>query len=63
MILVNIAPTIFPGILFQLFLLCILLNLSFISLRIDTDLDHVGSLAKYYVNSTIITVVLLAVIK
>lgn len=44
LIFVNIATTLFPGILFQLFLPCILLNFSFILFRINACWNHTDSL-------------------
>jgi putative AIP processing-secretion protein len=63
MMLLNIVTTLFLGILFQLFVPCILLNLSFIPLRINAGGYHADNPAKCYVNSTIMIAVLLAAIK
>lgn len=49
MILVNIATILFLGILFQLFVPCILLNLSFIPLCIYADEHNVDSPVKCYI--------------
>lgn len=49
MILVNIATTLFLGILFQLCVPCILLNLSFIPLCIYADEHNVDSPVKCYI--------------
>lgn len=56
MILVNIATTLFPGILFQLFVLCILLNFSSIPLCINVDEHNADNLVKRYIKSTLIIV-------
>lgn len=63
MMLLNIVTTLFLGILFQLLIACILLNLSYIPLRINAGGHHADSPMKCYINSTIMIAALLAVIK
>ena len=63
MMLLNIVTTLFLGILFQLLIPCILLNLSYIPLRINAGGHHADSPMKCYINSTIMIAALLAVIK
>lgn len=63
MMLLNIVTTLFLGILFQLLIPCILLNLSYIPLRINAGGHHANSPMKCYINSTIMIAALLAVIK
>lgn len=63
MMLLNIVTTLFLGILFQLLIPCILLNLSYIPLRINAGGHHADSPMKCYINSTIMIAALLVVIK
>lgn len=63
MMLLNVATTILLGILFKLLFPCILLNLSYIPLRVNAGGHHAESPMKCYVNSTVMIAVLLAVIK
>ena len=63
MMILNIVTTLFLGILFQLLIPCILLNLSYIPLRMNAGGHHAESPMKCYVNSTVIIAVLLSVIK
>ena len=63
MMLLNIVTTLFLGILFQLLIPCILLNLSYIPLRMNAGGHHADSPMKCYINSTIMIAALLAVIK
>lgn len=63
MMLLNIVTTLFLGILFQLLIACILLNLSYIPLRINAGGHHADSPMKCYIHSTIMIAALLAVIK
>ena len=63
MMLLNIVTTLLLGILFQLLIPCILLNLSYIPLRINAGGHHADSPMKCYINSTIMIAALLVVIK
>lgn len=63
MMLLNIVTTLLLGILFQLLIPCILLNLSYIPIRINAGGHHAGSPMKCYINSTIMIAILLVVIK
>ncbi len=63
MMILNIATTLFLAILFKLLIPCILLNLSYIPLRINAGGHHASSPTKCYINSTIMIAALLAVIK
>lgn len=63
MMLLNVVTTILLGILFKLMFPCILLNLSYIPLRVNAGGHHAESPMKCYVNSTVMIAVLLAVIK
>lgn len=63
MMILNIVTTLLLGILFQLLIPCILLNLSYIPLRMNAGGHHADSPIKCYINSTIMIAVLLAVIK
>ena len=63
MMLLNIVTTFLLGVLFQLLIPCILLNLSYIPLRMSAGGHHADSPMKCYINSTIMIAALLAVIK
>lgn len=63
MMLLNIVTTLLLGILFQLLIPCILLNLSYIPIRMNAGGHHADSPMKCYINSTIMIAALLAVIK
>ena len=63
MMLLNIVTTIGLGILFRLFLPCVLLNLSFIPIRISAGGHHADSPVKCYVLSTLLIAALLAILK
>lgn len=63
MMLLNIVTTLLLGVLFQLLIPCILLNLSYIPLRMNAGGHHADSPMKCYINSTIMIAALLAVIK
>ena len=63
MMLLNIVTTIVLGVLFELLLPCILLNVSYIAIRTSAGGHHADSPMRCYVNSTIMISVLLAVIK
>ena len=63
MMILNIVTTLLLGILFQLLIPCILLNLSYIPLRMNAGGHHADSPIKCYINSTIMIAALLAVIK
>lgn len=63
MMLLNIVTTFLLGVLFQLLIPCILLNLSYIPLRMNAGGHHADSPMKCYINSTIMIAALLAVIK
>ena len=63
MMLLNIITTLFLGVLFQLLIPCILLNLSYIPLRLNAGGHHADSPMKCYINSTVMIAALLAVIK
>lgn len=63
MMILNILTTLLIGILFQLLIPCILLNLSYIPLRMNAGGHHADSPIKCYINSTIMIAALLAVIK
>lgn len=63
MMLLNIVTTLLLGVLFQLLIPCILLNLSYIPLRINAGGHHADSPMKCYINSSIMIAALLAVIK
>lgn len=63
MMLLNIVTTLLLGVLFQLLIPCILLNLSYIPLRMNAGGHHASSPMKCYINSTIMIAALLAVIK
>lgn len=56
MILINIETTLFLGILFQLFVPCILLNLLLIPLHINLCLYHIDNLLKWIFMSSIVLV-------
>ena len=62
MMLLNIVTTICLGILFRLFLPCVLLNLSFIPIRISAGGHHADSPVKCYVISTLLIAALLAIV-
>lgn len=63
MMLLNIGTTLFLGIIFQLLIPCIVLNATFIPLRINAGGHHADSPVKCYINSTLKIAVLLAIIK
>ena len=63
MMLLNIVTTIGLCILFLLFLPCVLLNLSFIHIRIYAVGHHADSPVKCYVVSTLLIAALLAILK
>ena len=63
MMLLNVVTTIGLGILFRLFLPCVLLNLSFIPIRISAGGHHADSPVKCYVLSTLLIAALLAILK
>lgn len=63
MMLLNIGTTLFLGIIFQLLIPCIVLNVTFIPLRINAGGHHADSPVKCYINSTLKIAVLLAIIK
>lgn len=63
MMILNIATTLILGIVFQLLIPCILLNLAYIPIRTNAGGHHASSPFKCYVNSTIIIAVLLSIIK
>ncbi|HEZ7986803.1 MAG TPA: accessory gene regulator B family protein [Ruminococcus sp.] len=63
MMLLNIVTTLLLGVLFQLLIPCIVLNLSYIPLRMNAGGHHADSPMKCYINSTIMIAALLAVIK
>lgn len=63
MMILNISTSLALGIIFKLLIPCILLNISFIPLRINAGGYHADSPMRCYVNSTVIIALLLAVIK
>lgn len=63
MMILNIVTTLILGIVFQLVIPCILLNLAYIPIRTNAGGHHANSPFKCYVNSTIIIAVLLSIIK
>lgn len=63
MMLFNIVTTLILGVVFQLLIPCILLNLAYIPLRTSAGGHHASSPLKCYINSTIMIAVLLSVIK
>ncbi|MCM1227580.1 MAG: accessory gene regulator B family protein [Clostridium sp.] len=63
MMLLNIITTLLLGLVFQLLLPCILLNISYIPIRIYAGGHHADTPFRCYVSSTIMIAVLLAVIK
>ncbi len=63
MMLFNIVTTLILGIVFQLLIPCILLNLAYIPLRTSAGGHHADSPLKCCINSTVMIAVLLAVIK
>ncbi|MBQ8350234.1 MAG: accessory gene regulator B family protein [Ruminococcus sp.] len=63
MMILNIVTTIILGVLFKLLIPCILLNLSYIPLRMNAGGHHADSPMKCYINSAIMIAALLAVIK
>lgn len=63
MLLLNLVTSFLLGLLFQLLIPCIVLNISYILIRINAGGYHADSPLKCYVNSTIIIAVLLAIIK
>lgn len=63
MMLLNIVTTLLLGMLFQLLIPCIILNLSYIPLRMNAGGHHADSPMKCYINSTLMIAALLAVMK
>ncbi len=63
MLLFNVVTTLLLGIIFQLLIPCILLNLAYIPIRINAGGHHADSPFKCYIHSTIMIVVLLSIIK
>lgn len=63
MLLLNISTTLFLGIFFQVLIPCIVLNVTFIPLRINAGGHHADSPVKCYINSTLKIAALLAIIK
>lgn len=63
MLLLNLVTSFLLGLLFQLLIPCIVLNISYILIRINAGGYHADSPLKCYINSTIIIAVLLAIIK
>ena len=63
MMIFNIVTTLILGIVFQLVIPCILLNLAYIPIRTNAGGHHASGPFKCYVNSTIIIAVLLSIIK
>ena len=63
MMLLNVVTTLFLGIIFHVIIPCIVLNMVFITLRMNAGGHHANSPLKCYVNSTIMIASLLAIIK
>ncbi len=63
MMILNIVTTLILGIVFQLLIPCIILNLAYIPIRTNAGGHHASSPFKCYINSTIIIAVLLSIIK
>lgn len=63
MLLLNVVTTLLLGMIFQLLIPCILLNLAYIPIRINAGGHHADSPFKCYIHSTIMIAVLLSVIK
>ena len=63
MLIFNVVTTMLLGIIFQLLIPCILLNLAYIPIRISAGGHHANSPFKCYIHSTIMIAVLLSVIK
>lgn len=63
MMILNILTTLFLGIIFELLIPCILLNLSYIPIRINAGGHHAETPKRCYISSTIMITVLLSVIK
>ena len=63
MMILNIVTTLILGILFQLLIPCIILNLAYIPIRTNAGGHHASSPLKCYINSTVIIAVLLSIIK
>ncbi len=63
MMTLNIVTTLILGIVFRLLIPCIILNLAYIPIRINAGGHHASSPFKCYVNSTVIIVALLSIIK
>ncbi len=63
MMILNIVTTLILGIIFQLLVPCIILNLAYIPVRTNAGGHHASSPLKCYINSTIIIAVLLSIIK
>lgn len=63
MLLFNIVTTLFLGIIFQLLVPCIVLNMVFIPLRINAGGHHAENPLRCYINSTLMILSLFAVIK
>lgn len=63
MLLINVITTLVLSILFRLVFPCILLNISYISIRICAGGYHADNAVRCYMNSTLMIVGLLSVIK
>ena len=63
MMILNIVTTLILGIIFQLLLPCIILNLAYIPIRVNAGGHHASSPLKCYINSTVIIASLLSIIK
>lgn len=63
MMLLNIVTTLSLGMIFQLLIPCIVLNATFIPLRINAGGHHADCPVKCYINSILKITVLLAIIK
>lgn len=63
MMLLNIVTTLILGIIFQLLIPCIILNLAYIPIRVNAGGHHASSPLKCYINSTVIIALLLSIIK
>lgn len=63
MFILNVSTTIIIALLFQLLLPCVVLNLSFIPLRINAGGHHANSPIKCYIRSTLMISSLLTIIR
>jgi accessory gene regulator B len=63
MLLINVTTTLVLSILFKLVFPCILLNISYISIRISAGGHHANNAICCYINSTLMIAGLLAIIK